>query len=99
MIISEISLKNFKSFGNTEQSLKINEKNGELILLVGDNGNGKCVDKKTIIDIDIDDLILSVELINWLEQTDTGKRIFLYIKENKTLLYERIKKYSKNNIR
>lgn len=41
MIISEITIKNFKSYGNTEQTLKLNTKNGELILLAGSNGNGK----------------------------------------------------------
>ena len=41
MIISEITLKNFKSFGNNEQTLKLNTQNGELILLTGSNGNGK----------------------------------------------------------
>jgi DNA repair exonuclease SbcCD ATPase subunit len=41
MIISEISIKNFKSYGNNVQILKLNEKKGELILLVGDNGAGK----------------------------------------------------------
>lgn len=41
MIISEISLRNFKSFGDNEQTLKLNTNKGELILLVGSNGNGK----------------------------------------------------------
>jgi DNA repair exonuclease SbcCD ATPase subunit len=41
MIISEITLKNFKSFGNNEQTLKLNTNSGELILLAGSNGNGK----------------------------------------------------------
>lgn len=41
MIISEIGIKGFKSFGNNEQILKLNEQGGDLILLVGDNGNGK----------------------------------------------------------
>ena len=41
MIIEEISIKNFKSFGNSEQTLKINTESGELILLMGSNGNGK----------------------------------------------------------
>ncbi len=39
MIIKEISIKNFKSFGNSEQIFKLNN-NGELILLSGNNGNG-----------------------------------------------------------
>ncbi len=41
MIISEIGIRNFKSFGNSRQSVKLNTENGELILLVGNNGMGK----------------------------------------------------------
>lgn len=41
MVISEISIRNFKSFGNSIQTLKLNTKKGELILLTGSNGNGK----------------------------------------------------------
>lgn len=41
MIINEISIKGYKSFGNNEQTLKLNTESGELILLVGSNGNGK----------------------------------------------------------
>jgi len=41
MIISEIGIKNFRSFGNSRQSIKLNTEKGELILLVGNNGNGK----------------------------------------------------------
>jgi DNA repair exonuclease SbcCD ATPase subunit len=41
MIISEISIRGFKSFGNNEQKLKLNTERGELILLTGSNGNGK----------------------------------------------------------
>jgi DNA repair exonuclease SbcCD ATPase subunit len=41
MLISEIGIRGFKSFGNNEQTVKLNTENGELILLVGNNGNGK----------------------------------------------------------
>ena len=41
MLISEISIKGYKSFGNNEQKLVINTSRGELILLAGSNGNGK----------------------------------------------------------
>jgi DNA repair exonuclease SbcCD ATPase subunit len=41
MLISEIRLKNFKSFGNNIQKLILNTKRGELILLAGENGAGK----------------------------------------------------------
>ena len=41
MLISEIGIRGFKSYGNNQQTLKLNTQQGELILLVGDNGNGK----------------------------------------------------------
>jgi len=41
MIIQEIGIKGFKSFGNSEQVVKLNSDKGELILLTGSNGNGK----------------------------------------------------------
>jgi DNA repair exonuclease SbcCD ATPase subunit len=41
MLISEIGIRGYKSFGNNEQVLKLNTENGELVLLVGNNGNGK----------------------------------------------------------
>lgn len=41
MLISEIGIRNFKSFGNNEQVLKLNTEKGDLILLVGHNGSGK----------------------------------------------------------
>ena len=40
MIIKEIGIRNFKSYGNATQKLKLSE-NGQLILLVGENGSGK----------------------------------------------------------
>jgi DNA repair exonuclease SbcCD ATPase subunit len=41
MLISELSIRGFKSYGNNEQILKLNTEKGELILLVGQNGAGK----------------------------------------------------------
>ena len=41
MTIKEISIRNFKSFGNAEQILKLNTEKGELVLLSGRNGSGK----------------------------------------------------------
>lgn len=41
MLISEISIRGFKSFGNNPQTVKLNTEKGELILLTGSNGNGK----------------------------------------------------------
>jgi DNA repair exonuclease SbcCD ATPase subunit len=41
MIINEIGITNFKSFGNSRQSLTLDTEKGELILLAGENGAGK----------------------------------------------------------
>jgi DNA repair exonuclease SbcCD ATPase subunit len=41
MLIEEIGIRGFKSYGNNEQVLKLNTQKGELILLVGNNGSGK----------------------------------------------------------
>ncbi len=41
MLISELGIRGFKSFGNNETVLKLNTEKGELILLVGNNGAGK----------------------------------------------------------
>ena len=60
MNISEIGISGFKSFGNNEQILKLNTERGELILLCGKNGNGKCVDESTSINV----MFNEVELIN-----------------------------------
>lgn len=96
MIINSISLRNFKSYGNNLQKLSF-PKEGSLILLTGPNGNGKCVHDSTSIDIDIDDIILSEEFIDFLETTELGNRIFIYIKENKSSLYEKIEKFRTNS--
>lgn len=98
MVINEISIKNFKSYGNAPQTLKLNTDKGELILLVGGNGMGKCVDKKTLIDIDIEGLSITDETITFFDTMDLGKKFLLYIKENKPNLYEKIKRYRSNRI-
>ena len=41
MIISEISIKNFNSYGNAPQVIKFEKDSGKLILLMGNNGMGK----------------------------------------------------------
>ena len=96
MIIKELGIRGFKSYGNIEQTLELNTQKGELILLSGSNGSGKCVHGTTSIDIDIDDLELNSDLVNYLETTDKGKVIFLYLKENKKLLYEKIIRFNTN---
>lgn len=41
MKLKEITIKGFKSFGNNQQTIKLDTDEGKLCLLVGDNGEGK----------------------------------------------------------
>lgn len=41
MFIKEIGIRGFKSYGNNEQIIQLNNDKGDLILLVGENGAGK----------------------------------------------------------
>lgn len=96
MLISEIGIRGFKSFGNNETVLKLNTENGELILLAGNNGAGKCVEKTTSIDIEINDLFITDELFYFLDNTESGSDILSHIKENNHILYDKIEKYRLN---
>ncbi len=95
MIIKEIGIRGFKSYGNNEQKIKLNINSGELILLSGANGSGKCVDESTLIDVQIIDFEPNLENLEFLDKTDEGKRIFLYIKKSNKSLYEKIEKFRK----
>ena len=96
MIIKELTIKNFKSYGNTTQKLTLNTDKGELILLVGNNGNGKSVIPSTEIDIDIPLEKLNLEeFIKFLDTMGEENGYILYIKENNKNLYEEYIKYRK----
>jgi ABC-type Mn2+/Zn2+ transport system ATPase subunit len=89
MIISEIGIRGYKSFGNNEQTLKLNTTKGELVLLVGNNGNGKSLVKSTEIEIDIPLEKFNLKEFNvFLEVMGEEKTYIEYIKENNNLLYE-----------
>lgn len=51
MIFKKIRFRNFLSFGNTWTYFNLNS--NETILISGTNGVGKCLDKKTKIEIEI----------------------------------------------
>lgn len=67
MIIKSISLKNFKSFGNNKQTVEFNTTTGNLILLSGQNGAGKCLSPDTKIEIIIEDEETMNLLLKFLE--------------------------------
>lgn len=88
MLISEISIRGFKSYGNNEQILKLNTEKGELVLLVGKNGSGKSVVQNTEIEVEIDINNIEIEdFIVFLEVMGEGNEYIEYIKENNPILY------------
>jgi ABC-type Mn2+/Zn2+ transport system ATPase subunit len=96
MVISELGIRGFKSYGNNEQILKLNTEKGELILLVGNNGAGKSVVISTEIDIDLSIENLSIEEFKiFLEVMEEESKYIEYIKENNFQLYEQYINQSK----
>jgi len=89
MIINKLTIKNFKSFGNDEKTIDLSNE-GNLILLSGKNGAGKCVDKRTSIDIEINDLQLTDKLNNFLINSKFGVILHYYIIKCNIPLYKKI---------
>lgn len=88
MLISEIGIRGFRSFGNNEQVVKLNTDKGELILLVGNNGNGKSVIPSTEIELDINISDFNISELNiFLEVMGLESEYIEYIKENNHSLY------------
>jgi hypothetical protein len=94
MLINEITIKGFKSFGNNEQTIKLNTEKGELILLTGSNGNGKSLIPSTTIEVNIPiELFTLQDLLYFLEVMGEESSYILYIKEKNIKLYEEYIKY------
>lgn len=89
MLISEIGIRGFKSFGNNESVLKLNTEKGELILLVGNNGAGKSVIPTTEIEVEINLENLNLKEFNSFLEIMGKEKIYIeYIKESNYSLYE-----------
>ncbi len=89
MIISEIGIKGYKSFGNNEQVLKLDTDKGKLILLVGNNGNGKSVIPSTNILAKIPIGEFSIDEFNTFLGIMGEESVYVeYIRVNNTKLYE-----------
>ena len=95
MRIKEWIWKNLKSYGNNEQKIEFLSDKGELILLKAPNGSGKCVEKNTLIELEINNLDINSNLISYLLETEKGRKILQYIKENNKLLYVKIRDFRK----
>lgn len=83
MIIKKISIRNFKSFGNNKQTVNFRTDKGELILLTGGNGAGKCLSPDTEIDI-------------FIESQDINDTLQEFLRNRKKPLYP-VNIYNKNS--
>ena len=62
----KLRFKNFKSFGNSWNEIDFN---GErLVAVLGKNGQGKCLDKNTVITIRSMDQTVMDELVNFINK-------------------------------
>lgn len=64
--IKNISMKNFLSYG--EIPVKIDFDRTNMTVISAKNGNGKCVDKNTKIDIKIDDPLVRQKFIEMVTE-------------------------------
>ena len=64
--IKNISMKNFLSYG--EIPVKIDFDRTNMTVISAKNGNGKCVDKNTKIDIKIDDPLVHQKFIEMVTE-------------------------------
>jgi len=67
MKLRNISWKNIGPFGNKLQSIDLPDEGG-LWMVVGKNGNGKCLSKKTKLNIYIEDEYIEKQFLKFLEK-------------------------------
>jgi ABC-type lipoprotein export system ATPase subunit len=67
MRILNLRFKNFNSYGNVEQELNFDTKEGMLYLLHGQSGIGKCLDPSTKLEINIKDDIVRNQFLEFLK--------------------------------
>jgi recombinational DNA repair ATPase RecF len=65
MKIKKLKFKNIGAYGNKEQDIKFSDE-GSLNLIVGKNGNGKCVHPDTNIEIFFKDYELEKKYLEFL---------------------------------
>src|SRR5574344_1033645 len=76
MTIKELKIKGFKSFGNNEQSLTFNTDKGDLILITGENGSGKCVRYNTHIgSVFINKILITTGFDDYARESTLGSKI------------------------
>jgi ABC-type Mn2+/Zn2+ transport system ATPase subunit len=68
MQINEISWRNFNSYGNITQRIDFQNDQGDLYLLLGKNGHGKCLSPDTIIEVEIEDPEIQSKFLRFLRE-------------------------------
>ena len=67
MRILSVDWKNFNSYGNAVQRIDLESK-GDLYLLLGSNGYGKCLSPETEIEVEIEDLEIKEKFLEFLSK-------------------------------
>lgn len=67
MRILEIRWKNFNSYGNIEQTLNFDTKEGNLFLLHAASGMGKCLHPDTKLEVEIEDPVVKEQFLEFLK--------------------------------
>lgn len=73
MKIKTVEFKNFASYGNRTQRIDFEDDRGELYLVLGNNGAGKCLSPETEIMVSIDNESIRSEFLNFLKAKEIEK--------------------------
>lgn len=73
MKILEVSWRNFNSYGNQIQRIEFGRDQGDLYLLLGGNGNGKCLNPETELEVFIKDEETRKKFMSFLESRSLPK--------------------------
>ena len=68
MKILSVEWKNFNSYGNQIQRIDFENDKGDLFLLLGGNGHGKCLSPESEIEVEIEDEKIKLEFLEFLSK-------------------------------
>ena len=68
MKIISVEWKNFNSYGNVVQRIDFDSDRGDLFLLLGGNGHGKCLSPDTEIEVEIENEELREKFLEFLSK-------------------------------
>jgi ABC-type microcin C transport system duplicated ATPase subunit YejF len=68
MKIISVEWKNFNSYGNVVQRIDFDSDKGDLFLLLGGNGHGKCLSPDTEIEVEIENEELREKFLEFLSK-------------------------------